>query len=76
MTELYAIVQRHIDNYGPSEAEVARRIGLSPQALNQWKNKGLRKLPSKQALTGLSRVTRTRYEDVLDAALRDAGYLE
>lgn len=73
---LYAIVQRHIDNYGVREAELARRVGTSPQTINSWKNRGVRALPSRAILLKLAEVTRTAYADVLEAALTDTGYIE
>lgn len=76
MKALCAIVQRHIDQYGMSEAEVARRIGAAPTTLNLWKRHGLRALPDKRPLEALAAVTNTPYVDVLDAALIDAGYLD
>lgn len=75
MSQIWEIVQAHIDAYGPSEAEVARRMGTSPQTLNSWKKRGLRKLPDAHLLLGLARVTQTPYEDVLRAALSDIRYL-
>lgn len=73
---LYAIVQRHIDTYGVREAELARRVGTSPQTINSWKNRGVRGLPSREILRKLADVTRTAYGDVLEAALMDAGYID
>lgn len=72
---LYAIVQQHLDDYGVTEAEFARRIGTSPQTVNSWKQRGVRSLPDKQLLVGVSDVTRRPYDEVLSAALHDAGYL-
>jgi transcriptional regulator with XRE-family HTH domain len=72
---LWGIVQRHIDAapYPPSVRQVALRIGISPQALWNWRTP--RALPSVENLRALSSVTGTPYAEVLDAALRDAGYL-
>lgn len=76
MSELYDIVQRHIDAYGPSAAEVARRIGAQPQTVSSWKNRRLTTLPKKEFLAALAELTHTPYGDVLTAALRDAGYIQ
>ena len=50
-------------------------MGSKPQTLSSWKKRGVRGLPAQRLLEALARVTRTPYEDVLVAALRDAGYL-
>lgn len=72
---LWRIIQKHLDDYGPSEAEFARRIGTSPQTVSSWKKRGIRKLPDKQLLVGVSEVTRQPYGDVLTAVLYDIKYL-
>lgn len=74
-SELYKIVQRHQDAFGPSAAEIARRIGAQPQTVSSWKTRGLTKLPEKRFLVALAQLTHTPYGDVLTAALRDTGYL-
>jgi len=75
VSELYAIVQRHQDNFGPSASEIARRIGAAPQTVSSWKTRGLRALPEKKLLVALAQLTHTPYGDVLAAALRDTGYI-
>ncbi|MGH3956434.1 MAG: helix-turn-helix transcriptional regulator [Mycobacterium sp.] len=72
---LSEIVQQHMDAYGVSEAEVARRIGASPATVNSWRNGNIRQLPGLEYLQNLADLTHRRYEDVLVAALRDAGYV-
>lgn len=72
---LWEIIQKHLDDYGVREAEFARRIGTSPQTVSSWKKRGLRTLPDKRLLVGVSDVTRRSYDEVLDAVLRDTLYL-
>lgn len=74
MSELYDIVQRHIDEHGPTAAWIARRIGMTPQGLDTWKHRGVR-LPKVKYLVALADLTHTPYLDVLNAALRDSRYL-
>ena len=75
MGKLYDVAQRHMDEYGVRAAALARRMGTSPQTLDGWKHRGLRRLPEKWLLVALARETRTPYVDVLDAALHDIAYL-
>ncbi|WP_434966270.1 hypothetical protein [Janibacter indicus] len=72
---LWETIQKHLDDYGVREAEFAQRIGTSPQIVSSWKARGLRTLPDKRLLVGVSDVTRQSYEEVLDALLRDTLYL-
>jgi transcriptional regulator with XRE-family HTH domain len=75
MRQLIQIVQTHMDEYGVSEAEVARRIGATPQTVNSWRNGEMKQLPRQRYLLGLAEVTQTDYASVLAAALADTGYL-
>ncbi|WP_282775838.1 hypothetical protein [Nocardia sp. CC201C] len=74
MSNLWNLVQAHLDNTGVREAEFARRMGSSPQTLNSWKNRGLRALPERRLLDAVADLTGTPYRTVLDAALTDIGY--
>lgn len=75
MRELIRIVQAHMDEYGVSEAEIARRIGASPQTVNTWRNGEMKQLPRQQYLQKLAELTKTDYPSVLTAALLDTGYI-
>jgi transcriptional regulator with XRE-family HTH domain len=75
MRQLISIVQAHMDEYGVSEAEVARRIGATPQTVNSWRNGEMKQLPRQRYLRALAEVTQTDYASVLTAALADTGYL-
>lgn len=74
MSRLWGIIQTHLDEYGVREAAFARRMGTTPQTLNSWKNRGLRKLPERWLLEAVARETRTPYRDVLAAVIADIGY--
>ena len=63
-------------SYGVSDAELARRIGISRQNLNLWRTHGVRGLPARATLEGIATVIGRTYQSVLEAALRDAGYLD
>jgi len=73
--ELWSIIQAHLDRYGVYEAVFARRMGTSPQTINTWKVKGVKRLPERWLLEAVARETGTQYSAVLHAALVDTGYL-
>jgi transcriptional regulator with XRE-family HTH domain len=74
MTELMRLIQQHLDRYGVTRAEFARRAGTSPQTVQNWMHE-IRALPDAKHLQGVADVIGVPYVVVLDAALADAGYL-
>lgn len=76
MSELWKIIQNHLDEYGVREAAFARLIGSAPQTVNSWKKRGLKQLPDESVLRALSDVTKTSYADILTAVLRDINYVK
>lgn len=76
MGRLWDIIQRHIDSapYPPSERQVARRLGVSPTTLANWRDP--KNLPSRENLQAIAELVGVRYASVLDAALYDTGYHE
>lgn len=77
MGELVAIIQRHLDSYGVTEAAFAKRMGINPQTINAWRTRGgLKRLPERRTLEAVARETRTPYAEVLRAALLDTKYLD
>lgn len=72
MPELMGIIQAHLDRYGVTRAEFARRAGTSPQTVQNWKDRAT--LPRPDILHGVAEVVDAPYLIVLDAALVDAGY--
>lgn len=73
MNELWKIVQKYLDDTGAREAALARKMGMSPQGLNQWK-KPLKTLPARKYLEALADQTRTPYRVVLQAAIESSPY--
>ncbi|MDF3285053.1 XRE family transcriptional regulator [Gordonia sp. N1V] len=57
-----------------SDAAIARRVGVSPANLSQWRSKGVRGLLARSTLDALAATLGCPYREVLDAALADAGY--
>jgi hypothetical protein len=70
---------RLIDSYqrrhSASIGGLADRIGVSRQTLRQWRVGELRSLPTQTNLSATAAEIGCPYAQVLDAALRDAGYL-
>lgn len=59
-----------------SDAEIARRAGMTPANLSQWRSNGLRELPARTRLDALASTIGRPYREVLDAALADTGYAD
>lgn len=76
MSELLRIIDDYRDAHGqPSDASVARAIGIAPQTLSSWRKRGIRDLPADETLENLALLVRLPYEEyVLQVALYDAGY--
>lgn len=73
---LVQLIDAHKRAYGVSESELARRIGITRQNLHLWRTRGLRGLPARTTLDGMATELRLPYAWVLEAALRDSGYLD
>ena len=78
MSELVRLVDEYKDSHGqPSDASVARAIGIAPQTLNSWRKRGVKEPPAVETLRAMARFFRLSYENVvLPAALVDAGWLD
>ncbi len=78
MSRLIAIIDAYRDAHGqPSEASVARAIGLSPQAVSSWRSRGIKRPPDLDAMRKLAALAGVDYETVvLRAALLDSGWIE
>ena len=72
---LVELIDAHRRAFGVSEAELARRIGITRQNMHLWRTRGLRGLPARTTLDGVAAELRLPYVQVLEAALRDAAYL-
>jgi transcriptional regulator with XRE-family HTH domain len=72
--ELMRLIQEHLDKYGVSRAEFARRAGTLPQTVQNWISRH-GTLPQPGHLRGVADVLGLPYETVLNAALMDSGYL-
>ena len=59
-----------------SDAEIARRTGMTPANLSQWRSNGLRGWPARARLDALALTIGRPYREILDAALSDTGYAD
>lgn len=75
MTELMRLIQGHLDKYGVTRAEFARRAGTTPQTIQNWMDRPTT-LPRREHLEGVARVIGVPYGVVLAAALKDSGYAD
>lgn len=67
------LIQSHLDRYGVTRATFAKRIGTTPQTVQNWKTRSTT-MPKPEVLKGVADETKVPYLIVLDAALKDAGY--
>lgn len=75
MPGLVDLIDRYKADHGVTDPEIARRIGITGEALRRWRAHGVRRLPQQANLDALARVIGQPYRVVLSAALHDAGYL-
>jgi transcriptional regulator with XRE-family HTH domain len=72
---LVDLIDRYKDAHGVSDAELARRIGITRENLRLWRTNGVRRLPERTNLAAVARTIGQPYRQVLSAALFDTGYL-
>lgn len=72
---LAGLIDQYKEAHGVSDAELARRIGISRENLRLWRTNGLRALPAQDNLRGVAQTIGCPYRQVLSAALLDAGYI-
>lgn len=78
MSRLIALIDDYKDRHGqPSDASIARAIGVAPQTVNSWRKRGIRDVPDRDSLRKLAALLRVDYERVvLRAVLMDLGWIE
>lgn len=57
-----------------TDAEIARRAGITRANLSQWRSNGVRGWPARATLDALAATIGRPYREVLDAVLADTGY--
>lgn len=77
MSQLIDLIDDYKARHGqPSDASIARAIGVAPQTVNSWRKRGLRDLPDRDTLHRLATLLVVDYSTVLGAVLADIGYIE
>lgn len=74
-SHLGLLIDEYQRRHSASIVGLADRIGISRQTLRQWRVGELRSLPTQANLAATAVEIGCPYAQVLDAALRDAGYL-
>ena len=72
---LIELIDQYKNAHGVSDAELARRIGITRENLRLWRVNGVRRLPERDNLSAVARIIGQPYRHVLSAALFDTGYL-
>lgn len=55
MSRLLALIDDYKDRHGqPSDASIARAIGVAPQTISSWRKRGIRELPESDTLRRLA----------------------
>ncbi|WP_094287403.1 transcriptional regulator [Mycobacterium lehmannii] len=72
---LVDLIDQYKNTHGVSDAELARRIGITRENLRLWRTNGVRRLPERLNLASVARTIGRPYRQVLSAALFDTGYL-
>ena len=77
MSKLLVILDHYKDTHGqPSDASIARAVGIAPQTISSWRKRGIRELPARETLMALADFMRVPYHEVLTAVLVDIGYMD
>jgi transcriptional regulator with XRE-family HTH domain len=75
MSKLLALIDEYKDAHGqPSDASIARAIGVAPQTISSWRQRGIRDAPSVDTMRRLAEFMVLPYREyVLQAVLYDIG---
>ena len=78
MSELVGIIDGYKDRHGqPSDASIARAIGVPAQTLDSWRNRGIKAAPrNNEPLRKLARLTGLDYSIVATAVAVDIGLMD
>jgi hypothetical protein len=72
---LMGLIDGYATRWGLSDADVARRIAITPHTLQEWRSHGVRRLPDRPVLEAIAAALAMEYQRVLQICLTDTGYL-
>lgn len=76
MSELIRLIDDYRDRAGqPSEASVARAIGVRPQTINSWRTRAPKYPLKRDTLERLAKMMGLPYKYVLHCSLYDTGWV-
>lgn len=75
-SHLGRLIDEYLRRHSASIGGLAERIGISRQSLRQWRVGQMHSLPTQQNLRSAAIQIGCSYNQILDGALRDAGYLD
>lgn len=78
MSELGKIIEGYRDRHGqPSYASIARAIGVAPQTVDSWRNRGMAELPrNRKPLRELAVLVGLDYDIIAQAIAVDVGLMD
>lgn len=78
MSELGKIIEGYKDRHGqPSDASIARAIGVAPQTLDSWLNRGMKTVPrNKEPLRELAQLVGLDHSVIVNAVAVDIGLID
>lgn len=78
MSRLLALIDHYKDTHGqPSDSSIGRTIGVAPQTISSWRNRGYKEPMDREVLRKLAALLAVDYETVvLRAVLLDVGWIE
>lgn len=75
-SQLLALIDDYRARHGnPSDASIARSLGIAPQTISAWRKRGLRDLPDAETLRKLADFLHVDRRVTFEAAGIDAGYI-
>lgn len=76
MSRLLALIDEHKVKHGnPSDASIARAIGVAPQTISSWRTRGIRAMPEPKTVRALAAFLHIDEETALYALGVDTQYI-
>jgi DNA-binding XRE family transcriptional regulator len=76
MSRLLAMIDEYRDAHGqPSDASIARAIGIAPQTLNSWRKRGIKEPPKPETMHRLAAFLGKSNEELYWAIGVDTSYI-